>query len=384
MGMPETVDPFPYQRPVLPGQIINRDQETARMVAEAHAGKLVRLDAPRRFGKTSLARRVQAELDRDGTVGILIDLKGVLTLSDVTFRIGAGYARLRGPLARVARPILTSLEARIGGSFGGANAGLRLAAPQPSEEAALASLLALPQRFVDRGWQRVNVCFDEFQDLLVVPGADDKLRSVIQHQPDAISYVFAGSQPRLMNELFANRRRAFWSQAERVELRPLDIADCAEYIGGRFEDTGRDPGEALSPLLQTAQGHPQRTMMLASKLWTATPPGGEATIETWQAALADAQLQAEPEFDAVWAAQTKNQQRLLRAVALNAGRPFQKPAPEAVGLASGSIDATVRRLVSETLLWQFEPGVFGFVDPLFGLYVRDLAGHEPATGRDRD
>jgi hypothetical protein len=42
------------------------------------------------------------------------------------------------------------------------------------------------------------VIFDEFQDLLAVgEGLDGLVRSHIQHQGDAASYIFAGSQTSL-------------------------------------------------------------------------------------------------------------------------------------------------------------------------------------------
>lgn len=365
-------DPFPYQQPVGPEQVIDRDGETQRLLELADSGMLVRLDAPRRYGKTSLVGRVFHEAGKQGTVGILVDLKGVLTLTDVIVRIGRAYAELRGPLARLVRPVVSGVEAHLGVQIAGVGAGVRLSPPQRGEEASLFALLDLPKQFTEKGWRRAIVCFDEFQDVLAVPAADDKMRSVIQHQPEAVSYVFAGSQPRLMNELFATRERAFWSQAERVELAPLDLLDCSLYIADRFTETRKESGDALGPLLRTGQGHPQRTMLLASKLWSHTPARGTATIQTWDRALADAQLQVEPELDAVWRNQSQTEQRILRAVVLNDGRPYQKPAPQAVGVPPGSIDSVTKTLVGETVLRQVEPGRFEFVDPLFALYVRDL------------
>ncbi len=364
-------NPFEYQRPLDPGQMINRDAEIERLRGLCDDGMLGRLDAPRRYGKTTLIRRVFSEAGNEGAVGILVDMKGVLTLADVILRVGRGYAAVRGPVRRHVGPLLAAIEAQFRVSFGGVGGGLRLSSPASSDEAALFALLDLPKTFMDRGWRPVIVAFDEFQDVLAVPAVDDKLRTVLQtHQ--GIPYIFAGSHPRLMNELFAPKTRAFWSQAERVELGPLAAADCAAYMSERFAGTGKAVGESLSALLRTGDGHPQRTMLLASKLWTATPDRGEATIERWIDALADAKLQVEPELDAAWQAQTQNAQRVLRAVALNDGRPNQQPAPQAVGVAPGSIDSLTKRLAGEAVLRGVEPGRFAFVDPMFGLYVEEL------------
>jgi len=256
------MNPFPYQRPILPEQVIDRDAEVQKLLSWCDSAMLVRLDAPRRYGKTSLVRKVFHEAGKHGTVGVLCDLKGVLTLSDVITRLGRSYAQLRGPLEKMLRPVLTSIELEFNVSFMGAGAGAKLGARPGNEEAALFALLDLPQRFAGKGWQAVIVCFDEFQDVLAVPAADDKLRSAIQHHSDGCAYIFAGSEPRLMNSLFSDKRRAFWNQAEPLELGPLAPADVAGYVTAQFAADGRDVGPVLRLVLSTAQGHPQRTMLL--------------------------------------------------------------------------------------------------------------------------
>lgn len=186
------MNPFPYQRPILPEQVIDRDLEVRKLLSWCDSAMLVRLDAPRRYGKTSLVRKVFHEAGKHGTVGVLCDLKGVLTLSDVITRLGRSYAQLRGPLEKMLRPVLTSIELEFNVSFMGAGAGAKLGARPGNEEAALFALLDLPQRFAGKGWQAVIVCFDEFQDVLAVPAADDKLRAAIQHHSDGCAYIFAG------------------------------------------------------------------------------------------------------------------------------------------------------------------------------------------------
>ena len=114
---------------------------------------------------------------------------------------------------------------------------------------------------------------------------DALIRSVIQHHGDAVSYVFSGSQPGMMRELFSDRRRAFYGQAGLVALDVLAADDLAAYVTERFRAGNRDPGEALEPLLTLAAGHPQRAMMLAHHLYAATPPGASADTDTWSKAL---------------------------------------------------------------------------------------------------
>ena len=52
------VNPFFYSRPISPDDIIDRDEETQKLLQWAVGGHFVRLFAPRKFGKTSLLGRV--------------------------------------------------------------------------------------------------------------------------------------------------------------------------------------------------------------------------------------------------------------------------------------------------------------------------------------
>ncbi len=59
-------NPFQVTKPVDPAEVIDRDQETHRLVELATEGNNAQLVAPRRYGKTSLLRRVQVQLENEG------------------------------------------------------------------------------------------------------------------------------------------------------------------------------------------------------------------------------------------------------------------------------------------------------------------------------
>ena len=88
------VNPFIYSHPLAPDDIIDRDDETTQLLTAAVGGHYVRLYAPRKYGKTSLLRRVLRDGERqEGLIPILVDLYGVLSIADVTIRFERAYAR---------------------------------------------------------------------------------------------------------------------------------------------------------------------------------------------------------------------------------------------------------------------------------------------------
>jgi len=170
--------------------------------------------------------------------------------------------------------------------------------PKSDPLPALHALLDLPLRLEASGGYRAFIALDEFQDIDKVPDLDGLLRSHIQYHGEVASYVFAGSEPGLMRQLFEDRDRPLYGSAVPMRLQRLADDDIAAYVGERFRQTGRGAGEALHPLMETANGHPQRAMSLAHRLWAEVPAGERATLDHWQAAHREALAELDAEFDA--------------------------------------------------------------------------------------
>ena len=87
-------NPFIYSHPIAPDDVVDRDAETGQLLAAAVGGHFVRLYAPRKYGKTSLLRRVLRDAERrERMIPILVDLYGVLSIADVAIRFERAYAR---------------------------------------------------------------------------------------------------------------------------------------------------------------------------------------------------------------------------------------------------------------------------------------------------
>ncbi|HEX7245091.1 MAG TPA: hypothetical protein VF245_05945 [Solirubrobacterales bacterium] len=366
-------NPFRYSEPVPPDELLDRDGEARELLERAAGGNNSRMVAPRRYGKTSLLARIAADARSEGWAAVYVDFFGVLTLDDIAQRIERAYAaELQGRLAtwfagvrRLLRPTL-----QVGG--GSLPAGVEVMV-DPQAEPPLVERLALPVRLHEKHGTRTLVIFDEFQDILAAKErADAVIRSEIQHHGDAASYVFAGSHVGMMRQLFADRRRAFYGQAGPVDLPPLRADDVADHLSAHFEATGREVGPALGPLLDTAAGHPQRTMLLAHVLWELTPEGEAATEETWLAAYDRVMRDVRDELRAVWSALPTSQRRVLAAVA--EGREGIYAAGRRHGGSRGgaAVKAT-EALVDRGEVAEDSSAVSGFrvIDPLLAAWVNE-------------
>jgi hypothetical protein len=373
------VNPFVYSRPLAPDDIIDRDEETHRLLAAAVGGHYVRLYAPRKYGKTSLLGRVLRDGERqEGMIPVLVDLYGVLSIADVAIRFERAYARqLKGRTRARIEEFLQSTG--LGLSLGALGIGARLQLePRADPLPALHTLLDVPLRLEEGGSFRALIVLDEFQDITKVKDMDALLRSHIQFQGEVASFVFAGSEPGLMRELFEDRERPLYGQAVPMRLERLGDADIAAYVAERFRSTGRSAGEAVNPLLAAAQGHPQRTMLLAHRLWELVPPGATATLSHWASAHAGALGELQPEFDANWRRLSTNEQKALRAVVAGDGSPYRRPVLEQLDAPKSSIRAALSQLLARALVEQ-RGEEYVLVDPLFAEWVRGLRGTGDAT-----
>ena len=325
--------------------MIDRDSEADELLALAEGGHSFRLVGPRRYGKTTLLRRVLESAEREAMATVLIDLQDVLSIGEIVVRIERGYDRLKGPLRRKVDSLLRSWNIGLALGGGGFTATLQRN-PNVDTESVLLRVLELPAALFDREGTTSLIAFDEIQDVLAVPGADGKIRSVIQHQSDAATYAFAGSAPGVMQQLFADPKRPLLDQAVPKNLAPLSLDDVANYVIGRFERTGRDVGTALTPMLEFTRGHPQRTMLLAHYLWQRAPRGSTADEGTWVSALDQATADSAPLMRAIWRALTVNERRIARALAVTATPLYSEDTAAAVGIKRSSIARALESLVS--------------------------------------
>lgn len=373
------LNPFVFNKPLEPDQLIDRDDEAKRLLQLAEGGHASRLSAPRRYGKTSLLRRVGRDAELAGFNYVEVDFYGALSTSDVVGRMEEAYGRLRSPLRRAALAAMDTLRPKLSIGAGPLRVEAQ-ALPRPEANRVLAGLLDLPLMLFERNGTRTLIAFDEFQELLSIgEGIDGLFRSHIQRHGDAASYIFAGSQPGLMHQLFGLHERPFFGQARVFRLGPLSDGDLIEYVGTRFEETGREAMPALSALLDRAKGHPQRAMLLAHHLWERTPRGGDATPEVWSETIDSVFGEHGEALEAVWDAMGSNEQAVSAALAFGGESLFNQRTLSRFNLSKGAAQHARDKLAQMGHLHQID-GQWQLVDPLLAEWIVRLEGRGDRGG----
>ena len=324
------VNPFRFGPLAVGEWFIDRDDELRELAADMRTGRDVAVVAPRRYGKSSLVRRVVQDLAGEGVLVAHVDLARAPTKERLAERLAATiYEEVATPLvggrdrievfASLRTAPLATVTPETGAlsfTFSGRSSGADM-------DATIEALLALPARLAaDRG-HAVALVLDDFHEIVAIDGLLALMGSVFERQPE-IAHIYLGSTRQTMARIFDDESASYWNSARQMRLGPIAPERFVAYAAQRFTLTGKALGRAAAArALQITGGHPYATQELMYFLWDATPAGTSAGEDALERAL-DTTLRAEhAHFTLLWDRAAAAQRLVLQALAAESpGRPL--------------------------------------------------------------
>jgi len=364
-------NPFRYSGVVTGDLFVDREDEIAVLHRAFRAGEHVFLYSPRRYGKTSLIREAFQRLP-PGEPWVYADLSRALSLqSFVELFISAvlhGTESSADRVRRWARAFLSRLQPRlILESSGRVQVELGYG-PRLTEPATLAEALDLPERVAEDLGVRLAVALDEFPTVTEL-GGDGLVRAMRAafQMHRQVSYVFAGSQTAMMEQLFAAERSPFFRMGRPLRLGKIPRAEFVPFLMDGFRK-----GEVLSALAaelcRLVDDHPYFVQTLAHELWAQTRARrGSITEADLTQALVSVVGWHDAYYRRLWERLTLYQRRCLVAlVELGAGAsPFAADTVARFELKSAShVQRALEALQREGLV-ERRNGEYDLADPLF-------------------
>lgn len=347
--------PFPHHGPLRPEQVVGRDDLLATLHEKMARHKVTALLGPRRFGKTSVLRRLAADLDGAASV-VWIDLFEVTSMVDIALRLDDALDAGRGRFGEVARRIAASLEFSVGG--------VKLSFAKPSRPDPVATVHILLDLVVATAESTPTVLIlDEFSGIARVEGAAGLFRTKLQHHFDQIGLVFAGSEPSTMRALFGDREQPFYGQADLVVVPALSASTVHQLVNEGFTSTGRDPGPLAERIHGLCGGHPRRTMQVADCAWELAVPGEPYGEWLWPATVEALETSGEDAHEAIFASLNGSEKKVLRILA--SGGSLYGTAAELLDLNPTPANKAVANLVDAG---HIDDGKL--VDPLLAHWLR--------------
>jgi uncharacterized protein len=324
-------NPFVYGE-VVPGEaFVDREPELDRLVADLGSGQKVFLISPRRYGKSSLIRQTLESLRRRGALALDV------TVSSYSSYLAflEGYARAIASVESKWERARTWLMEAISSTrpeirYEPKESGMgrfSVAFPQVTTARDLNRLanevFTLPGKLATERKRTVVVALDEFQAIDSFNGGsvEHALRAAAQHQRQ-VGYVFAGSEPSLMEKMIGPRR-PFYKAGPVMRLQKISPTLFGDFIEQRFIKTGMKPEAGVAEAIVDLAGNlPYDVQRLAHEAWddVRAKGGRKVTLEDLHGTLTRLLSEQETIFEALWQRLTLQQRATLRAVVLQGGR----------------------------------------------------------------
>jgi len=363
--------PFTYGRVTATADFTNRSKEIALLKRNFLAGVNTILISPRRWGKTSLLRRVTDELAREKKDIRICHIDIFDLRNEHQFYIALANGVLQSTSSRweefvkdakqflgaLVPTITFSPDMQTGVSFG---VGWEEIERNPEE------ILDLAERVAERKKIRMIICIDEFQSLAAFADPlafQKKLRARWQNHQQ-VTYCLYGSKRHMLLEVFTNSSMPFYKFGELIYLKKIETEEWIPFICQRFNDTGKEIlADDARLIAQLADNHPYYVQQLAQQSWFRT--GRKCNREIILSAREDIVGQLGLLFANITERYSATQMGLLRAIIAGEKQLSAQQTLLQYRLGTSANVVRIKRGLIESEVLDDSNGELTFIDPMF-------------------
>lgn len=265
-------NPFYFGNEVHNAEFCNRVQELRELKKDVDSGLNILLYAPRRFGKTSLLKKLQDELKNDeNTKVIFFDWMGISSVDEFLDKyfhsIASSFESTSDKAIKLFKEILqirpnitmkisNSNEISYGVSFS-----------KKELDSSFEDIVNLPFQYAQKTGKKIVVIFDEFQEIEQFD-IEKKLRTLIQAHSRDVSYIFSGSKKSILSAMFNDKNRAFYKSVKRLIVREIALEDWIIFAKERFETSEKEiKNSHIEAIFAITQGFPYYMQQLLYYVW---------------------------------------------------------------------------------------------------------------------
>ena len=237
-------NPFVFGKAAEGTYFTDRTEDAKRLHANLTHGINTIIISPRRWGKTSLVKKVIADINRPDITPVFIDI--FQCKSEYEFYHAFASAVIKQTSSRLdewvetAKNFLSNISPKF--SFGSDPMNdFSLSFEWNPKDDTETDILQLPEKIAQKKDVHLVICLDEFQQ---IADFDDtlkfqkKLRSVWQHQQN-VTYCMFGSKKHLMENIFNDKANPFYKFGDMMFLKKIPTEEWVPFICAKFQETGK-------------------------------------------------------------------------------------------------------------------------------------------------
>ena len=306
--------------PSIPDDLFCDRQDESRSLIKCMTNQEnIVLTSPRRVGKTGLVYHCFAqEIIKDQYITVSVDILHTTSFQEFILELGnAVFKSVAKRNERLMKYFMACLRS-LGGSFG-----IDPATGSPTFDIKLGQI-STPEYTLDEIFEYLEnaekpciVAIDEFQQILKYQGVNMEalLRGRIQKMKNT-NFIFAGSERRMMNEMFFSDKRPFFQSATLLQLEPIALPVYSDFVKFHFQKAGKDIDEtAIEWAYQQYDGITMYTHKLFHDAYAETEKGESCRTEDMQRISSQLIQQNAKRLQELLAYISEQQKELLYAIA---------------------------------------------------------------------
>jgi uncharacterized protein len=371
-------NPFVFGEIIDEANFVDRARELDQLVRDLADGQKVFLLSPRRFGKSSLVAVAMLKLQKRHVHTVSLTVSSYSSYAQFLEKFAEKVLRAAGPWERVKDWISRfgrQVKPDINYNLSTGEVSVSIGKTTGFDPTPIApDVFALPGELTKNAGIRMAICLDEFQQISEFDGAsvENALRNQVQQQRE-VGYVFAGSQPSLMQEMLTSKR-PFHKAGPQMFLDKIPAEAWKEFITSQFRRRRRAIDEgAVSALLSTADLIPYDVQRIAHELWDYAEILDKRTLTASEVrtVIDNLVIGQSTYYELLWEQLPARQRATLQALAHRGPLELysQKVREEfRLGPAS-SVQKALQSLDARDILDRYR-GEYFFLDPLLPCWIR--------------
>ena len=355
------------------GQILC--ERTELKIIKEHIPQNIVLYGNRRTGKTTLVRQLFAELEKSKNHDTLyIDLQATQNKEEAIAAITIAVYEKFGKSKSGLSPAFQAIFSQLGVSLDyHPYSGKPIFGTGPKSFTKTEKSLAALGQYLSSRKKRVIVALDGFQQISRYEEGNEEalFRGWVQQHPQ-ITFIFVGSPPKMMTDMFAVKNRPFYQSARMVPLGTIPLSVYTTFIQRQFASKARTISDPLvSKVYHLARGEAYTVQLLCHRLIGMSKKVREEEVTL---ALSDILDQYESTYADYARMLTRHQWNLFKAIAKEEQlfNPLSKDFVHKHSLGAVSTVSTALKALEKLGLIIHEDGAYFVHDVLISRWLARL------------